>query len=123
MATVKFTYGEEDPIEVRAPLFPFTVETRKLVAVDFSAGGTLDITKLGSDVEVRVYAFDNIPDSQRNALKSFFEDTIDGPMTEFTFTDSDETEYTVRWMDPTFDWIQTAHNRHRGDVALYVVPS
>jgi hypothetical protein len=56
--------------------------------------------KLGVEFYVATLVFPKLTSSEFNDLYSFFEDTVKGGTTEFTYTDAAGTGHTVRFVAP-----------------------
>ena len=105
-------------VTVRSPLFPFKVDHLHMQAKQFTEGGTLLVQELADPIEVMVFHFENLSDTERNNLYSFYNTTVDGAATAFTFTDPDAVDWTVKWMDDQFDFEMVSEGRWDGIVTL-----
>ncbi len=103
---------------VRDPLFPYRAEVDLRQAQGMTAGGTQIIQGLGSTVNQFTLRFRHLTDTMRDDLASFFETTVVGASTTFTYTDPEANDFTVRWMDKTFNFVQDLEGSWSGTITL-----
>lgn len=88
------------------------------VVTGYSDGNQLYAYDKGPSEEFFELVFKKLDDVVEPDLADFHETEAVGPLNTFTYTDQDEVDHTVRWLDVKYPIRQTDHNRHSGTIRL-----
>lgn len=101
---------DQTSVDLSGPVPGCVSRIRKRQVLGRSAGGTVYAYDKGVDTWEAVLAFESVTDSEKAALVSFFDDTVDGTRETFTFTDETDSEFTARFLEPGLELLKVAHN-------------
>lgn len=86
-------------------------------AIERTAGNTMYITDKADARKVFVLNFSFINQTLLDSLLSFWETTVTGAKTSFTFNDHDGNAFTVRWLNG-WDFVEFQSGRFTGSIVL-----
>lgn len=107
--TISFTCGETSltlPLPSEKPVEEYIHSQ----AVNTTASGNTVVAGGGYIKKLISLVFTNITLAQKTGLVSFFENTSEGMLNTFTYTDTDSTAYTVRFADRLLKFTKIANN-------------
>ena len=108
-ATVTFV-KDATTVTLPAPSPGSTMREVKHQALGLTAGGVRYAYDKGVDRYETDLEFQGLDASEKAALQSFFHTTVDGVVNTFTYTDSNGTGRTARFLDPTLEFRKLAVN-------------
>ncbi|MBW1779320.1 MAG: hypothetical protein JRL30_01145 [Deltaproteobacteria bacterium] len=108
--TVTFDDGAGGDITLPGPFPGSTMITKKRQALGETAGGVTYSYDKGVTKYEAVLRFDTLSDTQKNTLETFFNTTVTGVNTTWTYTDTGAVEYTARFLDPELPFEKQAKN-------------
>ena len=114
-ATVTFVLGGTT-VTLPAPVPGSTIREIKHQASFLFASGDRVAYDKGVDRYEIDLEFESLSVTELDNLQGFFHTTVDGVVTTFTYTDTNGTAHTARFLDPTLDVIKVAYNVY--DVAV-----
>lgn len=91
-----------------APGYPIRSIRRQ--SLGRTAGGQVYVYDKGIAATEAILPFESLTDTEKGDLVDFFEDTAEGGMNTFTYTDSNGDAHTARFLDPRLDLIKVAAN-------------
>ena len=98
--------------------FPYPEPVQAPVqAVEYNVAKTKFITDKSNNIRTFYLNFNYLSSSIVSSLKTFFQTTVTGAKTSFTFNDHNGTAYTVRWVSP-WNFVQTTAGFFRGTIIL-----
>lgn len=96
--------------DVKAYVYPAKTELMKFQTEEHTEGMTFIGQELANSIEVKVFTFRHLTGTEISNLKNFYDTVVNGKEKTWAFTDSDDTQYTVRWMDSLFDPVLETYN-------------
>lgn len=75
-----------------------------------TAGGTVYVYEKGVETFEVELAFESLSDGEKTTLTDFFDDTTDGCLNTFTYTDSNGTARTARFLEPHLEFTKVSAN-------------
>jgi hypothetical protein len=108
--SVKFSYGDSAPteIEIQNPARQNVLRTKKTQASGRSAAGVLYVYDQGVPLKEIELQFENLRESEKNELQSFYDDTVEGMFRKFTYTDHHGDAWTARFLQPELEFTEIA---------------
>ena len=103
--SVRFSYGETT-VDVQNPDVQNTVALDKEQVVGRSVAGARYRYDRGVEVLTIRLSWSNLRDDEKVALLSFFETTVDGVMTAFTYTDHRGTAWSAQFVEPSLEFTE-----------------
>ena len=103
--SVTFVLGETN-VELPDPSPGYPVRAIQRQAVGRSAGGTLYVYDKGVETYEVEITFESLTDSEKSALQGFFDNDTEGCLNTFTYTDSNGTARTARFLEPRLEFIK-----------------
>lgn len=94
---------------------------QKYQVVDRSAGGQLHVETLGVSRIIRTLLFQNMSQTDYDALVDWFDNIVNGAEIAFTFTDEYGDSGTVRIIDSTLNFKNVSLGRFSGTLSLEFV--
>lgn len=99
MANPTFTLGANVLVFSKGLNYPVRAPQTRVQAVDRTAGGSLQVESLGGGIARLFLDFSNLTPADIAAAEHWFESVANGAANAFTYTDMDDTVFTVRWMN------------------------
>lgn len=101
--------------------FPVEKPIEKIQAQDRTACGSLEVEKLGPNLNTRRIHFKNLPQADYEALRNWYDNIADGAVNPFTFYDEEGKPWTVIITTPKIRFPQTWHHRYTVTLDLEIV--
>ena len=112
MATTITFYKSPTTVTLPGPPGGYPIRRIKPQALGLTSGGTRYTQDKGGPDRYQVeLLFDDLTDSEKEALDGFYNTTVDGVTNTFTYTDTDGTGYTARFLDTILEFTKTANNQ------------
>lgn len=73
-----------------------------------TAGGAIYAYDKGVQTFEVELPFESLTDTEKTALADFFADTAEGGLRTFTYTDSNATAYTARFLEPSLSFVKVS---------------
>lgn len=121
MAAPKFVLGGNTLQFSRGIRFPVSKPHEKLQVIDRTAAGTPQVEELGIDIHTRRLVFRNLPQSDYDALCTWYDTICAGALNSFTYYDEDGVSMTVIMLTNPYDFPETSHQRFSGELLLELV--
>ena len=102
---VEFTYSGTT-IYLQNPQLRNVHSTQKIHSTGRTAGGEFYRYSKGVDIQQFRLVFDHLRDEEKDALQGFFETTVTGPSTDFTYVDHEGTSWNARFLDDTLTFTE-----------------
>ena len=88
----------------------YPVRARRRQAVGRTAGGTVYVYDKGVKTYEAELPFESLTATEKSDLVGFFEDTCQGGLQTFTYTDSNGTQRAARFIEPQLAFVKVAAN-------------
>ena len=99
-----------------------SVDPRPRYATDESAGGSTWVYKMAATIiNEWTLNFDYLSGADHTALQNFFDNTVEGPTHQFTYTHTDGSTRTVRFKDRVLKFKRRNGNDFSGSFTLILV--
>ena len=95
---VKFVSGATQA-EIQNPVRGNSLKVKKYQTLGRTAGGTVYTYEKGTTTKEIELSFEELRESEKAALQSFFDTTVDGIQNTFTYTDHRGTAWTARFLE------------------------
>ncbi|MFH2012525.1 MAG: hypothetical protein ABIJ37_07505 [Pseudomonadota bacterium] len=99
MANITFTKGGSSFSFSKGREFPKDDPVQVKVVAAYSCGGSIYAYDKGIKERIHNLAFNRVPQTDYDNLADWLENVAVGPLNEFTYTDEDSVDHTVRLMD------------------------
>lgn len=117
-----FTYGATSIEFSRGLQYPLRKPADRLQVVSRSAAGTVArVEDLGVTIRSRELVFRNLPKTDWDDLCDFYDNVVFGAGLEFTYSDENGDEFTVRLMSNPWNMAETAYQKYSGTIELEVI--
>ena len=100
----------ETTVTLPDPLPGYPVRARQRQAVGRTAGGSVYVYDKGVDTFEVELPLESLTDAEKNALVSFFDTLAKGCLETFTYTDSNGTARTARFLEPELSFVKVTAN-------------
>ena len=108
MATTVTLVRGATTVTLPGPVPGAPVRQRKSQNVSRSAAGDVYVYDKGVDWYEADLSFESLSDSEKAALLSFFDTTVDGAVETFTYRDTNGVTYTARITEPDLEFSKVA---------------
>lgn len=105
--SVRFSYAGTT-VDLQNPNVQNAIALDKVQVVGRSVAGARYRYDRGVDVRTLRLHWSQLRESEKAELQSFFETTVDGVMTQFTYTDHRGTAWSAQFVNPTLEFVEVA---------------
>ena len=102
--------GGETTLTLPDPLPGYPARAVRRQVVGRTAGGSVYVYDKGVETFEVELPFESLTDAEKAALAAFFDDVAQGCLQTFTYTDSNGTARTARFLDPRLAFVKVAAN-------------
>ncbi len=106
-ATITFVSGNTT-VTLPGPIPDYPVSHERRQNISRSASGTVYVYDKSVDIYEVELTFQSLSATQKASLDSFFGSTVQGGVTTFTYTDTNGTAYTARFLDGVLRYTKLA---------------
>jgi len=100
----------ENTVTLPDPLPGYPVRAVQRQAVGRTAGGSGYVYDKGVETYEVELPFESLSNSEKTSLATFYDGVAQGSLQTFTYTDSNGTQRTARFLDPRLSFIKVAAN-------------
>lgn len=99
MANPFFNLGANTLTFSKGPDYPVAAPMEQLQVIDRTAAGTLEVETLGAIIKTLPLSFSNLTQTDYDNLVYWFEVIASGAANVFIYSDVDENDFFVRWVN------------------------
>jgi len=107
--SVTLTLGQTT-VDLPDPSPGYPVRARKRQVVGRTAGGAIYVYDKGVATFQVDLPFESLTDAEKAALAGFFDNTVEGGLETFTYTDSNGAARTARFIEPRLNFVKVSAN-------------